>query len=49
MFSIFIKIIKYYLDMDNKKKLGLKIKELRKRKGVTQEQLAERTKFNQCN
>lgn len=27
--------------MDNKKKLGLKIKELRKRKGLTQEQLAE--------
>lgn len=27
--------------MDNKKKLGLKIKELRKRKGITQEQLAE--------
>ena len=27
--------------MDNKKKLGLKIKELRKRKGFTQEQLAE--------
>lgn len=27
--------------MDNKKKLGLKIKELRKRRGLTQEQLAE--------
>ena len=27
--------------MDNKKKLGLKIKELRKRKGLTQEQLAD--------
>lgn len=27
--------------MDNKKKLGLKIKELRKREGLTQEQLAE--------
>ena len=27
--------------MENKKKIGLKIKELRKRKGFTQEQLAE--------
>ena len=33
--------------MDNKKKLGLKIKELRKRKGLTQEELAELIQMEQ--
>lgn len=33
--------------MDNKKKLGLKIKELRKRKGFTQEELAELIQMEQ--
>lgn len=33
--------------MDNKKKLGLKIKELRKRKGLTQEGLAELIQMEQ--
>ena len=31
----------YYMYMDNKKKLGLRIKEFRKQRGFTQEQLAE--------
>ena len=31
----------YYTLMDNKKKLGKRIKEIRKRKGLTQEKLAE--------
>ena len=33
--------------MDNKKKLGLRIKELRKRKGFTQEQVAELIEMEQ--
>lgn len=33
--------------MDNKKKLGLRIKELRKRKGLTQEQVAELIEMEQ--
>lgn len=33
--------------MDNKKNLGLKIKELRKRKGLTQEELAELIQMEQ--
>ena len=33
--------------MDKKKKLGLKIKELRKRKGLTQEELAELIQMEQ--
>lgn len=33
--------------MDNKKKLGLKMKELRKRKGLTQEELAELIQMEQ--
>ncbi len=33
--------------MENKKKLGLRIKELRKRKGLTQEQVAELIEMEQ--
>ena len=37
----------YYMPMDNKKKLGKRIKELRKRKGYTQEKLAEMINMEQ--
>lgn len=37
----------YYFFMDNKKKLGKKIKEIRKKRGFTQEKLAEMIEMEQ--